>query len=358
MRTWYPRGMTGKFSICRKPNRRFRIEFGEIVGAGSSVIPRSASDEGISSLSGQPLTEFYSSKVRALLAYLAVEAGREHPRPLLAALLWPDWDNSAALGNLRFSLSKLRQAINDQDADPPFLLISRDTIQLNPAAEVSVDVHLFQQELRVSHWESADRDGQQESIVRSAVEHLRTAMDLYRGPFLEAFSVGDSPAFEEWALVQREQLAREACEALHGLTALHACLGDYAAAERAVRRLLDMEPWDELGNRQLMVVLVQQGQRNAALRHYTAYRDEMVRELGCEPVAETQAPRSATAGCHSPGPGGSPSLRRAQGRRLRQAQGRRLRPLLPVLLPGSLPGSKSWPSWAASSIEPYLARAG
>jgi DNA-binding SARP family transcriptional activator len=241
------------------------------------------------SLSGQPLTEFYSSKVRALLAYLAVEAGREHPRPVLAALLWPDWDDRAALGNLRFSLSKLRQAINDQDADPPFLLISRDTIQLNPAAEVSVDVHLFQQELRASRWESADRDGQQESIVRSAVEHLRTAMDLYRGPLLEGFSVGDSPVFEEWALVQREQLAREARGALHGLTALYARLGDYAAAERAVRRLLDMEPWDELANQRLMVVLVQQGQRNAALRHYAAYRDEMAGELGCEPVAETQA---------------------------------------------------------------------
>ena len=88
------------------------------------------------SLNGQPITEFYSSKVRALLAYLAVEAA-QHPRPVLAALLWPEWADRAALGNLRFSLSKLRQAIKDQDALPPFLLISRDTIQLNSAADVS-----------------------------------------------------------------------------------------------------------------------------------------------------------------------------------------------------------------------------
>ena len=42
------------------------------------------------SLNGQLLTEFYSSKVRALLAYLAVEAGQQHPRSMLATLLWPE----------------------------------------------------------------------------------------------------------------------------------------------------------------------------------------------------------------------------------------------------------------------------
>ena len=241
------------------------------------------------SLNGQPVTEFYSSKVRALLAYLAVEAGREHPRPVLAALLWPDWDDRAALGNLRFSLSKLRQAINDQDAVPPFLLISRDTIQLNPAAHVSVDVHLFQQELRASRWESADDDGRSESAVRPVLEHLRTAMDLYRGSFLEGFTVSDSAVFEQWALIQREQLEREARWALHGLAALYSRLGDYATAEQTVRRLLDMEPWDELGSRRLMAALVQQGQRNAALRHYTAYQEALAKELGCEPEEETQA---------------------------------------------------------------------
>jgi DNA-binding SARP family transcriptional activator len=241
------------------------------------------------SLNGEPVTEFYSSKVRALLAYLAVEAGREHPRPVLAALLWPDWDDRAALGNLRFSLSKLRQAIHDQNAVPPFLLIDRDTIQLNPSAEVSVDVHLFQQELRASRWESADDDGRLKPAVRSAVEHLRTAMDLYRGPFLEGFAVGDSAVFEQWVLIQREQLEREARWALHGLTALYYRLGDCATAERTVRQLLEMDPWDELANRRLMAVLLRGAQRNAALRHYTAYQEDLARELGCEPEEETQA---------------------------------------------------------------------
>jgi tetratricopeptide (TPR) repeat protein len=50
-----------------------------------------------------------------------------------------------------------------------------------------------------------------------------------------------------------------------------------------------MDPWDELANRRLMLVLLQEGQRNAALRHYAAYREELARELGCEPEEETRA---------------------------------------------------------------------
>ena len=55
-------------------------------------------------LDGQPVTGFKSNKVRALLAYLAVEADRTHRREVLAGLLWPDWPDRDALDNLRYAL--------------------------------------------------------------------------------------------------------------------------------------------------------------------------------------------------------------------------------------------------------------
>src|SRR5512143_1258942 len=82
-------------------------------------------------LDGQPLIGFATNKVRALLAYLVVECERPHSRETLAGLLWSDLPNRAALGNLRYALSNLRETIHDRQVTLPFLLITRDTIQFN-----------------------------------------------------------------------------------------------------------------------------------------------------------------------------------------------------------------------------------
>jgi len=92
---------------------------------------------------GTPLTGFESNKVRALLAYLAAESQRPHPRESLAALLWPDWPERAALSNLRYALSDLRKVIVDRNAEPPFLLISREAIQFNAESDHALDVAEF-----------------------------------------------------------------------------------------------------------------------------------------------------------------------------------------------------------------------
>ena len=94
-------------------------------------------------LAGQPVAGFVSNRVRALLAYLAVEVDRPHPRETLAGLIWGGWPNSSALTNLRHALANLRRVIGDAQASPPFLLISRETIRLNPASDYALDVAAF-----------------------------------------------------------------------------------------------------------------------------------------------------------------------------------------------------------------------
>ena len=89
------------------------------------------------SLDGQPVTGLESDKVRALLAYLAVEADQPHLREKLVGLLWPDQAEQAARANLRRALSNLRKvveddpAIADVQASPPYLRITRQTVQFN-----------------------------------------------------------------------------------------------------------------------------------------------------------------------------------------------------------------------------------
>src|SRR5574341_864869 len=122
-------------------------------------------------LAEQPITGFESVKVRALLAYLASEASRPHRRETLAALLWPDWPPQSAMNNLRYALADLRKNIRDREANPPYLLIDRERIQLNREADLSVDVTEFEL-----------------ATQGSSTSQLQSAISLYRGPFLEGFS--------------------------------------------------------------------------------------------------------------------------------------------------------------------------
>ena len=102
-------------------------------------------------LDSEPLTNFESDKARALLAYLAVEADRPHRREALAGLLWPDTPERTARTNLRSALANLRQVLHDHQAQPPYLLVTRQTIQLNPDSDYWLDVDAFRDE--------ADRHG-------------------------------------------------------------------------------------------------------------------------------------------------------------------------------------------------------
>src|SRR5688572_22845964 len=94
-------------------------------------------------LDGELVGGFEYNKVRALLAYLAVEATQPHTRAHLCALLWPHQGEHAARKNLSQALSKLRQALKPSDVVKPFLLTTTESVQLNPAAEVEVDLARF-----------------------------------------------------------------------------------------------------------------------------------------------------------------------------------------------------------------------
>jgi DNA-binding SARP family transcriptional activator len=196
----------------------------------------------------QPVTAPITGKARALLAYLAVEADRQVAEAL-AGLLWPDWPARSARANLRNALSNLRKAIGDRDAEPPFLLVTWETIQLNRAGDCWVDAWTFGE------------------LVQGTETHpMEQAITLYRGPFLQGFSVADSPAFEDWVLVVRERLERQVLEVLQSLTAYDEERGAYARAREHAQRRVEVAPWQEQAHQDLMRLLALSGQPTSTTR--------------------------------------------------------------------------------------------
>ena len=224
-------------------------------------------------LDGKTLTGFESDRVRALLAYLAVEANRPHRREGLAALLWPDWPQRSALTNLRNALSNLRKTIGDRKTAAPILLVSRETIQFNPASDCSVDVQTFR---------SLTAPDQTPS-------HLEEAIGLYRAPFLDGFGLADSAPFEEWIQGTREQLHRQCLATLEQLAEHNEQRGDLAQAIEYAWRQIDLAPWQEQAHQRVMRLLALSGNRSAALSQYETCRRMLQQELNVEPSPETVA---------------------------------------------------------------------
>jgi WD40 repeat protein/DNA-binding SARP family transcriptional activator len=237
---------------------------------------------------------FPTDKVRALLAYLALESraetgargARPHRREVLAGLLWPELDDALALANLRLALHRLRQTLDRAvpQASDALLTITRQTVQLNPAA-LAADAITFQELLA----RSASHAHADLSRCDECQKLLAQAVNLYQGELLAGFGIADAPAFEEWLLLRREMLHQQALTALHALIAACEQRGNRQQAHLYARRQLALDPFREESYRQLMRILAQLGLVPEALAQYDAYRNLLQRELGTEPDAETTA---------------------------------------------------------------------
>lgn len=216
--------------------------------------------------SGAPLI-IQGRKAQALLAYLAVPAGRRVGRDTLAALLWGDADEAAARNSLRQMLFSIRRALGEAAADT--LVVDGDAVALGTA--VRVDVGEFER-----------------TIAAKSPEALAGAIDLYRGELVEGLSV-EEPTFEEWVTAERDRLRGLLRGGLTRLVANHAKTGNTVAAIELAHRLLTLDPLDEAAHRMLMRLYAEQGRVAGALRQYQVCLEVLRRELGVEPDEETRA---------------------------------------------------------------------
>jgi DNA-binding SARP family transcriptional activator len=229
---------------------------------------------------GKSLT-FESVKTSALLTFLAVESARKHSRRSLASLLWPERPDSGALANLRHTLSSLRRTLNEQFNEPlSFFNISPNTIQFNPTIETQVDLAEFEAHL-------AEVDEHDNYDLPARISQLSAAVQLYRGRFMEGFSLKGCPEFEDWMLLRRENLFLQFQKALRSLAAAYEASGAWESALSSLRQLLHFEPWDESAHRKVMTLLAIHNQRSAAISQYEHCRQLLQEELGVEPEEDT-----------------------------------------------------------------------
>jgi len=206
------------------------------------------------------VTGFASRKVEALLVYLACNR-RVYAREVLADMLWEERTQSQALSNMRVALSSLRKEVGD------YVTITRDSVGINPNAEVWLDVAGFEKKFE---------NGQ-----------IEEAVALYQGEFLHSFYLRGAAQFEEWVMEERARLHNIVVTALHKLLDAALKEGSWDVGLTFARQLVRLEPLDEAAHRKLMLLLAYSDQRSAALAHYEKWGKLLEKELGVTPEKET-----------------------------------------------------------------------
>ena len=229
-------------------------------------------------LAGQPTV--LSGKSLALVCYLALEG--ETRRAVLADLLWTDALEDAGRRNLRRELHRLRStAVGD------WLESQGERLSLRPG--YTLDLHEFQRLLR-----QGDSAG---------------AAALLRGPLLDGLYPPSAEGFTDWREARAAELTEVQLSALSVWAGELGRAGRRAEAQEVCTRMLRLDPLREQTHRQLMGLLHQSGEQEAALARYRALESLLARELGVEPLPQTTLLyRQILEGAPSPGAADLPGV--------------------------------------------------
>lgn len=226
---------------------------------------------------GTPIT-IPGAAERALLALLALSAGRAVPATSLIDRLWAEGSLPVDPVNaLQLRISKLRRALAPAGADVIHRVGAAYRATVDP---LSVDAERFEQQLRRVRAEVA-ASGDQASL-----EHLRVygeALGLWRGDALADF------AGEPWAAAPAVRLEQLRQGALAERARIDLALGRHAEVVADLGPLVMADPTQEAMAGLLMVALYRSGRQADALDVFTRTRTVLDDELGLEPSASLRS---------------------------------------------------------------------
>lgn len=210
--------------------------------------------------SGAPVDRISRRYPLALLSLLATAPSRTLSRGKLVGLMWPEVPEDTARNRLSNYVHDVRN-------------------ELGPEALVSVgdDLRLDRDALECDVWR-----------YEAALERgdRRSAVTLYRGPFLDGFRLKGAPAFEQQVERLRAGLRRRYRRALEALAEEAGDRGEPGEAADWWRERVDDDPYDGRVVRRLVQALAAAGNPTAAARTADTHSRLVEEQLGIPPDPE------------------------------------------------------------------------
>ena len=205
---------------------------------------------------GQPIF-FPYSKLNALLYYILVT--KVVSRDEVADLLWPDENGDAAKRNLRNAIYQTKKALGADIILSP----KKSLLILNDNLDLTLDVDQFMAE-------------PQENL------------SLYAGEFLQGFFLKRSETYEYWIVKMRNYYKEKFFAECIQRVEADIQNGQYDQAETYIRRLMELDEYDERALRLLMRLYQETGCTGKVIEAYYEFSKLLRWDLGISPDQATK----------------------------------------------------------------------
>jgi DNA-binding SARP family transcriptional activator len=216
-------------------------------------------------------------EIQTLLAYLLLKRQRSHPREVLAGIFWAEQSQEKARRALNTALWRLKKILEPEGIPAGTYLISSHPgeVAFNCESQYWLDVEIF--EKQINNIIALPSDTVDDSKIRG----LEKIIDLYRGDLLEG-------VYDEWALRERERIRDLYLKSLEYLMQYYKFNKLYDKAGTYGQQILNLDPIREDVHREIMRLYLESGQRALAARQYAVCKLALIKELGVQPMEETQ----------------------------------------------------------------------
>lgn len=215
-------------------------------------------------LDGEPLDSLRSDKARAILYYLAA-TGASQTRAHLAEMFWPSdlqkrsrtspltaiSAEERARSNLRHEVKLLNDLLK------PFLITERDHLGVNWESDLELDIAQFSNQIPTHGLPT--------------VNQLQQALRIYRGSFLDQFSVRDAPEFDYWVTQQGAYFEGRVFQALRSLCRHYFDIDRIDLSLEYLDHWLNLTPSLEEPHHCRMILLALNGEPARAAAHYERF---------------------------------------------------------------------------------------
>jgi DNA-binding SARP family transcriptional activator len=224
------------------------------------------------SVDGRRIADDLGPNGRSLSGFLFQHIGRIHRRERLVDQFWGHLDPERGRAALNTALWRFRKLLAHDplsQGGQNFCTTTSD-VMLEPAPWLDVDTVRFGTTMKHLL--------EQQYVVDAS--KLEMVVESYEGPFLDGEDA-------DWILQERERLHSLYVRALVELMRHYGHLERYEEAVAAARRVLAADPFREAIHRDLLILLILNGQPGEALRQQARWSANLQEELSISPMPQT-----------------------------------------------------------------------